>query len=131
MVIKGTIIIDKVIITTDLLITSLRITNIGRIMSIIIITSLEECTTLMPAEGEAEDHITRVAEVSIITITIEVIVTEMNTNQVIDPTGVIVVKIIGQPLETQKYTIIGMGQGPRNQTHQPHRTGTQTMVTCL
>ena len=85
----------------------------------------------MPAEGEAEDHITKVAEVFTETITIEVTVTELNTNQVIDLTGVIVVKIIGQPLDTQKYTIMGMGQGPKNQTHQPHRTGTQTMVTCL
>ena len=105
--------------------------NIGRIMVIIIITSLEECTTLMPAEREAEDHITRVAEVSTITITVEVTATEMNKNKVIDPTGVIVVKIIGQPLEPQKYTITGMGQGPKNQMHRPHRTGTQTMVTCL
>ena len=100
MAIKGTIIIDKVIIITDLLITNLQITSIGRVMVIIIITSLEECITLMPAEGEAGDHITRVDEVSLITITIKATVTERNENQVIDQTGVIAVKITGQPVET-------------------------------
>ena len=93
MVIKETTIIGKIIITTDLLITSLRMTNIDGIM---VTSSSEEYTTPMPVEGEAEDHTTRVAEVSTATITVEVTATEMNKNQVIDPTGVIVVKIIGQ-----------------------------------
>ena len=96
MIIKETTIIGKIIITTDLLITSLRITNIDKIMVIMVITSSEEYTTLMPVEGEAEDHTTRVAEVSTIIITVEVTATEMTKNQVIDPTGVAVVKIIGQ-----------------------------------
>ena len=49
----------------------------------------------MPVEVEAEDHTTRVAEVSTIII-VEVTAREMTKNRVIALTGVVVVKIIGQ-----------------------------------
>ena len=131
MAIRGTVIINEVIIITDLIITTLQITSIDRVMETITTTSSEECITLMPAEGEVGEHITKVEEVSLITITTKVTVTERNENLVTDQIEVIAAKITDQPLEPLKYTTMGMGKDPRNRTHQPHQTGTQTMVTCL
>ena len=77
----------------------------------------------MPAEGEVGEHITKVEEVSLITITTNITVTKRNESLVTDRIEVITAKITDQPIEPLKCTTMEMGKDPRS------RTLTKTVVT--
>ena len=113
--IRGTVIINKVMIITDPIITNPQITSIDRVMEIITTTSSEECITLMLAEGEVGEIITKGEEASLITIIIQITATERIESLVTGRTEATAAKAINQSLEQPKSTTMEMGKEPRNQ----------------